>query len=361
MVDCDSEKDGPNEHENTLQRALEFALSEILEGETSHMSTDEIIAKAMDLIPDLVETTAESMLTTIKSEAESGLEAERDSLRKFEERLFQRWQKPLNLLDLFISLCVEAGYEFNKSHREHAVRTNDALFEALTRLHARACQIASAILVLLRSGFADDAHARWRALHEISVVSQFLGDAGEDTAERYLLHDVVQRYKLAIQYQKHAKALNEDPLPTEEFEILKTRRDDLVKRYGKPFKEEYGWAASVLGKKRPTIVDIEDSVNLEHWRPYYRMASDNVHANVHSTYSKLGVMPQKGDVLLAGPSNAGLADPGHSAAISLHQVTLALLATKASFDAIVVMRILEDLVDEIGVAFLKAHRELEPE
>ena len=344
---------------NTLQQALESAILDVLADQDSDASPDELIARATELIPDLVDTVATSMLATIKSEAKTGLETGRESLRKFEERLVQRWQKPLDLLDLFISVCVEAGYDFNKSHREDAVRSNDALFEALTRLHARACQIASAILVLLRSGYADDAHARWRALHEISVVTHFLADAGQDAAERYLLHDAVQRYKMALQYQKHAKALNQVPLPNEEFQTLKKLRDNLVDHFGKPFKEEYGWAASSLSKKRPTIVDIEVSVNLEHWRPYYRMASDNVHANVHSTYSKLSVMPQTDEVLLAGPSNAGLADPGHSTAISLHQVTIALLSTNTSFDHVVVMRILEELVDEIGEAFLKAHRELE--
>ena len=225
-------------------------------------------------------------------------------------------------------------------------------------MHARACQVASATLVLLRSGYADDAHARWRALHEIAVVVLFISEKGRTVAERYLLHDIVQRYKLALKHRRHAKAIQEEPITEKEFDELKAERDKLVARFGTPFKEEYGWAASTLGKGRPTIAHIEDSVDLEHWRPYYGMASDNVHANAHGAYYRLGSSLRPGEILLAGASNAGLADPGHSTAISLNQITTVLLATKLTLDNIVISKILLRLVDEIGEAFLQAHREL---
>ena len=117
------------------------------------------------------------------------MKEKREYQQQFEERLRNHWQKPLELLDLLISLATEGGDEFNETFKEEAGRSNDPVFKALTLLHARACQIASAILVLLRSGYADDAHARWRTLHEISVVSIFIGERGKNVAERYLLHD----------------------------------------------------------------------------------------------------------------------------------------------------------------------------
>ena len=264
-----------------------------------------------------------------------------------------------SLLDLFISLATEAGDEFNKTFRDDAARSNDAMFKALTLLHARACQVASAILLLLRSGYADDAHARWRALHEISVVGHFISDKGLDVAERYLLHDTIQRYKLALKHRKHAEAINEEPIPQQEFEELRAERDKLVARFGKSFKENYGWAASALGKNSPSFENIEESVELEHWRPYYGMASDNVHANAHGAYYRLGSSLQADEVLLAGPSNVGLAEPGHSTAISLCQVTTVLLTTKPNLDGVVISKILLKLAEEIGAAFLLAHKDLE--
>ena len=95
-------------------------------------------------------------------------------------------------------------------------------------------------------------------------------------------------------------------------------------------------------------------------RPYYRMASDNVHPNSHGAYFRLGLhSSQEKEVLLAGPSNVGLADPGHSTAISLMQLSTTLLATESSFDCVVTMKILAELTDAVGEAFLKVHQELE--
>ena len=55
----------------------------------------------------------------------------------------------------------------------------------------------------------------------------------------------------------------------------------------------------------------------------------------------------------------GLVDAGHSSAISLRQITVALLATRPTLDGIVASNILSMLQDEIGQAFLEVHHELE--
>lgn len=339
---------------------FESSLIEVLSDEEFEGLPDDLEAKVAIMIPDIADSVAESMLSAIKKDAPSGLVDNWEQRRQFEERLRTHWLKPLELLDLFVSLTLEAGDEFNRAFYEDAARSNDAMFKALTLLHARACQVASAILVLLRSGHADDAHARWRALHEISVVSLFISGEGQEVAERYLLHDGIQRYKLALKLQKHAESLNVEPLSQETVDELKADRDELVAQYGRSFKENYGWAASALGKKPPTFENIEEFVSLEHWRPYYGMASDNVHANAHGAYFRLGLAnSQINEVLLAGPSNLGLADPGHSTAVSLNLVTTVLLSTKPNLDCIVISNILQKLVDEIGEEFLQAHRELE--
>ena len=339
---------------STLHEMFESSLMKRLSDEDWNGCLDELKANVALIIPDLADSIADSMLSRIKKDAPCGLLANWEYRRQFEERLRTDWQNPLELLDLFISLALEAGDEFNREFRGDAARSIDAVFEALTRLHARACQIASAILVLLRSGYADDAHARWRALHEISVVSHFISEEGQEVAERYLLHDGIQRYKLALKLREHAESLAAESLSQKELDELKIQRDQLVRQFGKSFKENYGWAASTLGKNRPTLQDIEESVGLEHWRPYYGMASHNVHANAHGGYFRLGLSDQANEVLLAGPSNMGLADPGHSTAISLCQVTTVLLTTEPNLDSIVIPKLLLKLEQEIGEAFLQA-------
>ncbi|MES0397959.1 MAG: DUF5677 domain-containing protein [Syntrophobacteria bacterium] len=113
-------------------------------------------------------------------------------------------------------------------------------------------------------------------------------------------------------------------MPQEEFDWVKENRDHLIDRFGKSYKNNYGWASSILQKDNPTFRDIEESVKLDYLRPFYKLASHNVHANPKGVYFKLGLYPNSQDILLAGPSNTGLADPAHNMAISLTQITITL-------------------------------------
>ena len=115
-----------------------------------------------------------------------------------------------------------------------------------------------------------------------------------------------------------------------------------------------GQASDALGKEDPKFSDIEKDSNIEHLRPYYKMSSYNVHATPKGITFKLGLSPNV-DIMLAGPSNAGLADPGHSTAISLNQITVALLKTRINLDRLLILQIMARLEDEIGSAFISAH------
>ncbi len=346
-----------------------FGLHELLESTIEKMAASGDIAQhsdkgfesiATDMIPGLVDDIASLILVRIKKDMSSGLKRHRRDRKGFERRLNKRWKCPLDLLDLFITLNLEAGAEFNQKFRNEAVGSGDAVFEALTRLHARGCQVSGEVLALLRAGFADGAHARWRSLHEMSVVASLIQEHGQELAERYLLHETIQQYKLACEYQKYFDRLNHDPPSKENSDQLKVQRDELIARFGEPFNGDYGWASSAIGSNRPTMSDIEQHVQLDHMRPYYRMASDNVHPTSHGAYFRLGLhSSQEKEVLLTGPSNVGLANPGHSTAISLLQLSTTLLATESSFDCVVTLKILTELTDEVGEAFLKAHQELE--
>ena len=344
-----------------LQERLESTIEEMVEsGDLNQIPNNELESIFTDMIPGLVDDTANLTLVSIKRDAPSGLKRHQKDRRGFDKRLKQRWKHPLDLLDLIIALTVEVGTEFNRKFRNDAIDSGDAVFEALLRLHCRACQVSGEVFVLLHAGFADGAHARWRSLHEIAVVSSLIQKHGQDLAERYLLHEPIQQHKLAREYQKFFDELNVEPPSEENLDSLKARCDELIAKFGESFKSDYGWASAAIGKTVPTMADIEQHVQLDHMRPYYRMASDNVHPNSHGAYFRLGLhSSQQDQVLLAGPSNWGLTEPGHSTAISLLQTTTYLLSTKPDFDCLVTMKILEELTNDVGRAFLKAHDELE--
>ena len=98
---------------------------------------------------------------TLQESTKKMLEEHRALARGFEARNIKRWSKAFDLLETHIVICTEAGEEFNSSYRATAVEDNDLVFDIVVRHHARACHIAQEILHLLKSGFADAAHARW--------------------------------------------------------------------------------------------------------------------------------------------------------------------------------------------------------
>jgi hypothetical protein len=261
---------------------------------------------------------------------------------------------------MFLVLAKESGDKLNDEVNTTTPSEQDYVFEVLTRLHARACLISSEILVLLQSGHADGAHARWRSLHEIAVVGRLIRLCGDEIAERYLLHDTVESYRAAKQYQEDAATLDFDPIPDEGFNEIETTYRALLRRFGTSFKGNYGWASTALGKDKPTFRDIEEKVGLDDLRPFYELASHNIHANPKGLFFRLGLHPDQ-DVPLSGPSITGLAEPGRGTAISLGQITVSFLTTRPTVDRLVICEVLMKLSDEIGEEFQKTQQSLEAE
>jgi hypothetical protein len=285
-------------------------------------------------------------------------ETDRDRL-KFQLRLAKTWRKAFHLLDLFLGLALQSGGDFNRQCGLSSTSANDAAVYVLTRLHARACQVSAETIALLKAGFADGAHARWRTLHEIAVVSTFIAKHGTETARRYLAHDAVESYKAARQYQDQCHAIGHKPLSREEMAKIQRRYTEALTRYDNSFKGSYGWAAFVLNKAAPTFRDIEHDVKLDNLSPYYKLASHNVHANPKGISFKLGLGPDRGKVLLAGPSNTGLLDPAQCTALSLLQTTSALLGIRPNLDGVVIMKVLIKLEREIALVFAATQRRIE--
>lgn len=316
------------------------------------MNIDE--ARIKIAVESSLEEAADNLRADLMRKMPQMLIEERKVQAEFEERLYKRWQKGLDLFETILKISVEAGDTFNQKHRPQAAKVNDLVFEVLTRLHARTCLTASEVKILLKSGHASGALARQRTLHELAVVAYFICEHGNEVAERYLLHEVVESKKAAEQYQKYCTRLGYELFDPDEIADFQTQYDALCNRFGDAFKTTYGWAAQALNKKRPTIEDIERAVQLDHMRPNYRMASHGIHPNPKGIAFNLGnISPQK--VMLAGPSNAGLADPGHATLISLLQCTAVLLGTRPDIGTPIILQVLSLLVDEAGQAFLEAH------
>lgn len=274
--------------------------------------------------------------------------------RRFVKRHRKRWRESLLISHAFLRGSLELGSLVNEAERPRASLEHDAKFEAMIRNHARACRVASEVLFLAESGYASAALARWRTMHEIAVVCRFLKENDSEWSRRYLLYDAIDSYKSAKSHDQHADRFQCIRPTPEELAAVQAARGALEGRYGKEFTKEYGWAHGAV-KGKPTFDAIQRAVNLEHWHPRYKLASQEAHAEAKATYWNLSAGPQS-DFLLVGQSTEGLAEALHPMMLSLNMVTGALVELWPTDSRLLHVAVLVDLADMGGDALVREHR-----
>jgi len=278
---------------------------------------------------------------------------ERAEISDFSKELKQVWGTALDTLEMFISISIDSGAKFNARYSETKAADDNQVFQALRQLHARACQVALEIHLLLSNGYADGAHARWRTLHEITVIASFLYKHGNHTAEKYLAHADIDTYKAIVEHQKHCSLLGWEPFSEKEFDNVKTQRDKLLTKFGDEFDYEYGWPQDALNNRRPNFTNIEQNADLEHYRPLYKMASSNVHASSKGIAFRLGLLPDS-EVLLCGPSLHGLCEPGQNTVHSLLNFDALFLLIDDDLDNLILIDAAKELANDVRIAFDEA-------
>lgn len=307
------------------------------------------------LILSVVDKMAESVSNTLQSRMDDMLKDQYEIQNAFDNNLHDIWAEALNLLQGLIVISDEAAQGYLK--RSDKYSKNDLTQNLLVRLYAKANQISKEILHLIRHGFADGAQARWRSLHEIAVVCNFIAEHGDSVAERYVQHESVEIYKAAKQYNQFYARLGAEKIDDSEMVLIEKEYLELIDKYGKSYASDYGWAATALNLKRPMFINIEASVKLDHIRPYYKSASANIHANPAGVFKRLGLFPEE-DILLAGPSGIGLSDPARSTVMSLTQITTSVLTYGANIDFLVVCRAMDEYGKSVKNKFLEIENEI---
>ncbi|MEZ5125321.1 MAG: DUF5677 domain-containing protein [Thermoleophilia bacterium] len=305
------------------------------------------------IVDDVGDKASELILASLRESW--ALEQERQLLERdgFRDRLHGRWGEGIDLLRMLLTVSREFGDLVNTTLRRCEQTESPVLCDVLLRLHARACQVTDEIICLLAEGFSDGAMARWRTLHEIAAVALFLRHHGELVAQRYVDHEAVESARAVRDYDECREKLGYERMSDAELAATRRRHAELVAKYGADFDRQYGWAADALGLKDPKFRDIREDAGIDHMRAHYRLASHNVHANPKGVLFKLGLLGDT-DLLLAGPSNAGMSDPGQNAGISLTQVSSALGAVAPTLDTIIVLRILNRVTQQTCEAFHEA-------
>ena len=305
---------------------------------------------------------ADVLLERLKSRVLSNLEASREIEKEFEDAVLITWRKPLELLDLLLNMCLEVSTGFISESGDGGSSKRTYVQRALARQQANACLVFNEILHLLKNGFPSGAQSHWRTLHEIACISYFISKNGEDVAKRFLDYEVVEDYFQAEALSEHQQkmgctSLSKSDLKTIEKDLAAIEKiygDDFVKKSNYP----YGWIPREVMKTR-SFKEIEKSVGLDSFRPYYDLAGYNLHGGQNGLIFKLGIIKNKKKrvIIPVGPSNYGLSEPGKSAAISIGQVTACRLLSESGVKRLVIVEALRNLVDEICDAFSEIEAE----
>jgi Family of unknown function (DUF5677) len=212
---------------------------------------------------------------------------------------------------------------------------------------------ASECICLMKGGFPDGALSRWRTLHELNVIAAFLLRTGNETAQRYLVSFEIQALAAAKQMRKYAERSKMDPPTDDEIAAMEKRSQIHFDRFGKDIRNDFGWASEVIGKKSPSLLDLEEAVGLDHWRPRFKWASQHTHGGHRPFGTMLATSEAPSPVFAIGQSNSGMVDPLHMTAISLTHVTCSLLMLRQDIETAVFAKVLLGLSDDLGTAAMK--------
>jgi hypothetical protein len=178
-------------------------------------------------VEELIEKFSKQIAYNLDGKQTAFVESIHSELIGFHQRLFETWRAPLTRLDSLIAMCMEIGSEINAEYRASKESTSPRR-DMTIRLHTRAVQIANEVACLLKGGYADGAIARWRSLHETSVVLTFLSRHDDLLSSRFIDFQSITRLKAATEYNEHHATLNFEGIDQATLTRFEKERDVLA-------------------------------------------------------------------------------------------------------------------------------------
>jgi hypothetical protein len=237
--------------------------------------------------------------------------------REINNAVERLWGEALTCLEMQLQLARRLVPILADRATASGMRDPRPLDIALFIVLSRGVQAGLEILALLRAGYPGGAEARWRTLHELSVVARVLkrDPDGDVRAERYMEHAQVERLALM---EAQAEAAAQWGIPAVAEEALKEQKaivTALCERFGKSFRKSYGWAAGAKLKdgwtssRAPKLGELQQTVGLQGMLPAYLAANHAIHASFLGFVGHLAHPPNGVPSAIPGPSMTGLGGP----------------------------------------------------
>ncbi len=326
----------PTEQSGLFENIL---FHEIDENETNQYKSDQLEkldALELSLEDEAVESLSNSMYQIWDKQKVEIIAKEKLAQAEFTKYLNQVWGEALDKLQTLICFCLEKVVEFRDSYATQPTKVKDWVFDALTYIYARGSLTSKAILILLKEGYADDAYARWRTLHEITVIAVFIEQKGNFFAEAYLLHGVIKEQHILKEHKNGLENFGYIMPDSKYADAIDKEVEKLKRRYPNRYMDQYGWATTAFpprssGKyEMVTFKQIEEEVDFDVFRPFYEFANNNIHGGSYALDFQFGLpsslnLGKKEKIFLAGASSFGIEEVGQKTVMSLVNLTTTVL------------------------------------
>ncbi|STX81608.1 Uncharacterised protein [Legionella busanensis] len=304
----------------------------------------EFTKKTIPLIDSFVKSNFSSLREKILAEGKDIY-----TINSFKHRKFiKEWPKlylPLfEKISLSLTLCEEYGVFVTALSQ--GVRAGSPILDVLLNFYMLSWNIADEVFYLLLGGYGNAAQSRWRSLYEIFIVSLFIIEKGSDCAVAFMEHAIIDEYNLMKKAEAYKNEIRQRPPTEKQFKDCISRYNFIISKYGKSFKEPYGWAKiffSPIPKNRINFTNIEKCVNQSRMRFYYSDASLSTHPNAYIFYKSNGriLNNKRGSI-----PNLWV---GHALALTLVQMaSVVCTVIPSSIESLFMISLLIELVEQIG-------------
>jgi hypothetical protein len=333
--------------ENSIAAALDI----------EEMSDEDVAEKVLELFELVRADCKESSIKSYRESAAENLPLLREGIRGFEERNFARWELAFDHLEMIWHIAQELGEAHSKDVQSREDENNNATMAALAHIFPKSLLVVQEIICLLKGGFPDGALTRWRSLHELSVTAMYIAEQGEDAAKQYLLSFHFSARRAAHQMNNHSERAGLKNFTADEILEFNERCAEAERILGRTIKNDKNGEWPKITISHPTFAHLEESVGMDHWRPWYKWASSYTHANHRPADKSLGLAETEVSVNLVGASNSGFVDPFQLTALSLAQLVSTFLSHSLNLDRIVHIEVFHELANEMASIAIEVERE----
>lgn len=316
--------------ETLFSNALKATLEEKINKAKTIDEANKILEKfesldIQEIYDDMMNQVAKDTFSFMKNTMFEEVMRFRADEQEFMARQEQKWYRAFVASEAMYIMTLEAAKSYSKyveTLPKDELQSKYWTYIVLRHIHGRALQEFLEIVTLMKNGFADGAYARWRSMYELSIISSFIIQYGENVAKKF--------YEAAATDDRYEWA--------RESNIFSTK------------------------KKHITFNDIQQAcdINSEIWKRQYDLANKTIHASSQGTFRRLCDM---GTCYLipVGRSDYGITTPGEHSAISLAQISAMFFSVFPESNTCIQMQNIDHWIDVIRECYFKTHDEVFPD